>query len=146
MTTRKSLYLVFCLILLCSACAKGTSSPTSVSSIAPPPSGATPSLATPYAQQPAAGICASIEEDLVVITLETDISDPRCVKVRADQKLSVVNQTQKDLDVQLGDYEAKLAPGDQVTIDIPFGDYLAAGVHQLKVDPCCGAEIWLEGN
>lgn len=103
-------------------------------------------LATPYAQQPAAGICASFEGGMVIVTLNPDVPDPRCTKVRADQKLTVINQTQNILQVTIGVFTASLEPGDKTTIDTPFGEYLALGVHQLQVSPCCGAELWLEGK
>jgi hypothetical protein len=104
----------------------------------------TKALATPYAQQPAAGICASPEGETVVITLNADVPDPRCSKVRADQKLMVINNTQSELLVSIGNYKETLAPGGEFTVDQPFGEYLAPEVHQLSVTPCCGAEIWLE--
>ena len=103
-------------------------------------------LATPYAQSPAAGICASFDGDTVVVNLYADIPDPRCIKVRGDQRLSVVNQTQNTLEISLGIYKASLAPGAETTFDAPFGSYLATGVHQLQVSPCCGAELVLEEN
>jgi hypothetical protein len=103
-------------------------------------------LATPYAQSPAAGICASFEGEIVKVTLNPDIPDPRCSKVRANQKLEVANHTQNTLQVSIGSFEASLEPGAEVLFDIPFGDYLETGVHQLQVDPCCGAELWLEAN
>jgi hypothetical protein len=68
-------------------------------------------LATPYALQPAAGICASTEGDMVTITLDIDISDPRCSKVTADQKLTVINQTLSTLQVSIGSFNSSLLPG-----------------------------------
>jgi len=104
------------------------------------------SLATPYAMQPAAGICASFEGEIVEVTLNTDMPDPRCSKVRPDQKLRVINHTQNKLEVSIGSFTASLEPGAETVFDTPFGEYLAPGVHQLMVSPCCGAEIWLEGS
>jgi hypothetical protein len=101
-------------------------------------------LATPYAQQLAAGICASFEGEMVKVTLNPDIPDPRCTKVRADQKLTVVYQTQDTLQISIGRFTASLGPGKETTFDTSFGEYLEAGVHQLQVSPCCGAELWLE--
>ncbi len=103
-------------------------------------------LATPYALQPAAGICASFEGEMVTINLNIDISDPRCSKVTADQKLTVINQTLTTLQVSIGSFNSNLLPGGAYTVDVPFGDYLAEGVHQLQVSPCCSAELWLEGK
>lgn len=101
-------------------------------------------LATPYAQQPAAGICASFEGEMIVVTLNPDIPDPRCTKVRADQKLTIINHTQITLQISIGRFSASLEPGKESIIDTPFGEYLAPGVHQLQVSPCCGPELWLE--
>jgi hypothetical protein len=101
-------------------------------------------LATPYAQQPAAGICASFEPEMVTVTLNPDIPDPRCTIVRADQILTVLNQTQNTLQITIGRFTASLEPGKETTFDTPFGEYLQPGVHQLQVSPCCGAELWLE--
>lgn len=103
-------------------------------------------IATPYALEPAAGICASSAEELVVITLNTDMPEPRCSKVTASQKLTVVNKTLSTLHVSLGVFSNSLQPGTEYTLNVPFGEYLAPGVHQLKVSPCCGAEIWLEST
>jgi hypothetical protein len=101
-------------------------------------------LVTPYAEQPAAGICASYYSTVVVIALEPDIAAPRCAKVRPDQTLRIVNNTENNLQVSFaGILDTQLSPGARTSIDTPFGDYLAPGVHQVKVSPCCGAEIWL---
>jgi hypothetical protein len=100
-------------------------------------------LSTPYAQEPAAGICASFEGDVVTINLYPDIPDPRCSQVRPDQILTVSNQTQVALEVSIGSFKDNLEPGARITFDTQFGDYLAPGVHQLQVSPCCGAELWL---
>ncbi len=101
-------------------------------------------LATPYAQQPAAGICASFDGTIVTITINSDIPDPRCAKVKPDQTMKVINNTQNQLQITIGKFAASLKPGEQTTFDTPFGEYLAPGVHQLQVSPCCGAELWLE--
>jgi hypothetical protein len=103
-------------------------------------------LATPYAQQPAAGICASFDSSIVTITINPDIPDPRCAKIKPDQTLAVVNNTQDPLLVTIGKYAASVEPGEKTMFATPFGEYLAPGVHQLQVSPCCGAELWLEAT
>jgi hypothetical protein len=103
-------------------------------------------LATPYAQGPTAGICASPEGDMVVVTINPDVPDPRCTKVRPDQKLTVLNKTQDMLEVSIGRFTASLEPGAETIIDTPFGEYLAPGVHLLQVTPYFSAELWLEGK
>lgn len=101
-------------------------------------------LATPYAQQPAAGICASFDGTVVTVTINTDVPDPRCTKVHPDQTLAVVNNTLNTLVVTIGRFTANVEPGEKTVFATRFGEYLAAGVHQLQVSPCCGAELWLE--
>ncbi len=101
-------------------------------------------LATPYAQQPAAGICASPSGKLVTITIYPDLPDPRCAIIQPDQELQVVNRTLGDLQVHIGTFDAVLAAGGDYTFSVPFGKYLAPGVHQVQVLPCCGPELWLQ--
>ncbi|NJD58193.1 MAG: hypothetical protein C3F13_16660 [Anaerolineales bacterium] len=140
----KSIFLLFSLAIIVSACAARTGTPGATLNPVSDPTQTPALLATPYAQQPAAGICASPDGQAVVITLNPDIPDPRCSKARPDQKLMVINRTQASLLVSIGKFEDLLPPGGQFTVDEPFGEYLAAGVHQLSVSPCCSAEIWLE--
>jgi hypothetical protein len=100
-------------------------------------------LATPFSQEPASGICGMAEGEWVRMTIYTDIPDPRCVKVKPEQKLTVVNQTKGRINVSLGLFQSYLDPGEEAHLDQPFGTYLASGVHLLEVDPCCGGAIWL---
>ena len=79
-----------------------------------------------------------------MVTINPDIPDPRCSKVRADQELTVINNTQNTLEVSIGSFRASLEPGSETIFDTPFGEYLEPGVHQLLVSPCCGPELWLE--
>jgi hypothetical protein len=103
-------------------------------------------LATPYAQQPAAGICASFDGTLVTITINVDVPEPRCTRVRPSQTLKVVNATLNTIQVTLGQFSSSIAPGADYSIAVPFGEYLATGVHQLMVTPGSGAELWLEAS
>jgi hypothetical protein len=91
-------------------------------------------------------MCANPEGETVVVNLYADIPDPRCSQVRPNQMLTVANQTQDTLEVSIGRFATSLEPGDEFNIGTPFGEYLAPGVHQLQVVPCCGAEIWLLGE
>lgn len=142
-----TLLLGIVLILGVSACKSVVAGPTTETPLPTiAPTAQTQSLATPYAMQPAAGICASFEGEIVEVTLNTDMPDPRCSEVRPDQKLRVINKTQNKLEVSIGSFTASLEPGAETVFDTPFGEYLAPGVHQLMVSPCCGAEIWLEGS
>jgi hypothetical protein len=83
---------------------------------------------------------------VVTVTINPDIPDPRCTKVRPDQTLAVLNNTQDELQVTIGRFSATLKAGEKTTFDTPFGEYLEPGVDQLQVSPCCGAELWLEAD
>jgi hypothetical protein len=105
-----------------------------------------PALATPYAQQPAAGICGQAEGQMVEINLEPGIPNPRCVQVRPDQTLVVINNTGQFVAIGLGSERTGLGPGQSYTFVKQFGELLQEGVHLLYVDPCCGGEIILSGQ
>lgn len=107
---------------------------------------ATFALATPYADSPAAGICASAETADVVMTLLPGIPDPRCLEIRSDQHLLIRNRTGGPVGFVLGRFSAHLEDGEDFWIDAAFGTYLAPGVHALAVDPCCGGELVLPAN
>jgi hypothetical protein len=102
--------------------------------------------ATPVAESPAAGICATSEGMQVTITIYPDIPDPRCSLIRPEQILKVVNAREDPLLVSIGQMEAEIAPGSSYLFDLPFGKYLAPGVHRIEVQPCCGAELWLQNQ
>ena len=109
---------------------------------------ATPELppyrATPAAQSPAAGICGYLDGDIVTITIYPDIPDPRCVEVRAEQKLRVINRRAELLHVAIGTFEADIPPDGEHIFDLPVGEYLLPGVHVILVSPCCSPEIVFE--
>ena len=105
-----------------------------------------PALATPVADSPAAGICAEFEGKVVKVTIHPDIPDPRCSLIQPDQILEVVNAQQETLTVSIGRLAAEIAPDERYLFDLPFGEYLALGVHRIEVQPCCGAELWLQGQ
>ena len=107
----------------------------------PTATGSSYGLATPFADSPAAGICARFEGTLVTMQILPGIPDPRCVEVRDEQQLSIINRTEGTIDVALGQFTARLAPGQEFLITTPFEAYLAAGVHAVTVTPCCGGEI-----
>ncbi len=136
--------LALTLLLGLSACGQTTIEPA-VSTPAPTAKDTTLpyELATPYAQQPAAGICANFDGDVVTINLNADVPEPRCAEVRPDQTLKVINNTVSPLTVAIGPFKSALLAANDYTIDVPFGDYLAPGVHQLEVLPCCSVELWL---
>lgn len=101
-------------------------------------------LATPHSQEPAAGICGEFEGSLVSISLRPDVPDPRCVRVKPVQYLSIKNETDQRLQVSIAHFRAELDPGEETSFETPFGEYLAPGVHQLITSaPPGGPEIWL---
>jgi hypothetical protein len=104
----------------------------------------TPNLATPVSQEPAAGICGGFEGELVVITIYPDIPDPRCAIIKPNQMLKVVNSRQETLQVSIANMTATIDPGGEHLFNVPFGQYLASGVHLIEVKPCCGASLWLK--
>lgn len=120
-----------------------TATPLPAATVSPPPVG----LATPVSQEPAAGICADPPTDeVVVLTLNTDVPDPRCQKVTAEHRLRVVNGTGEALSFMLGPYVGQLQPGQDIVLDAPVGTYLAPGVHVLTTSTYAGSgpEIWLQ--
>jgi hypothetical protein len=113
----------------------GTSAPTDTAPVSPP------YFATPAAQSPASGICGGFDGEVIPITIRPDIPDPRCVEVRPDQKLRVINGTAGVLHVVIGLFEVDIEPNGEHTFDVPFGEYLLPGVHVFQVSPCCSPEL-----
>ncbi len=105
---------------------------------------AAPALATPYAAQPAAGICAEFPGDSVVsVEILPDMPSPRCLKVTADQRLKVTNHSGGQLSLKLGDQATSLQANADYTFEVTFGEMLVPGVHLLDAAPFFGPEIWL---
>ena len=140
MIGKHPIYLLVVIVSLLPACTL-TQQNTPVFEQAPLPS--PEMLATPAAMQPAAGICAEVEGELVTMTINPDIPDPRCITIRPEQKLTVVNHRTETLRVRIGLFETTILPEGQHLFDLPFGDYLAPGVHFVDVFPCCGGELVL---
>ena len=102
--------------------------------------------ATPVAMQPAAGICPKAQGEIVIMRVNPDVPDPRCLQVQPDQRLAVFNGLDESLDVSLGEISATIEPGEEHTFDRPLGEILLPGVHALGTSLCCGGEIWLQGD
>jgi hypothetical protein len=100
--------------------------------------------ATPYADTPAAGICAEFEGEIVTMTINPDMPDPRCIIVKPDQRLRVVNNLESEIQASLGSLSSSIVPDDDYTFEKTFGELLLPGVHSLGVTPCCGGSIWLK--
>lgn len=101
-------------------------------------------LATPVADQPAAGICASFDGEVITFEILPDIPSPRCAIARSDQHLVVINRTSEIITVSLGNYKFNVEPGESGTIDAAFGSYLSPGVH--RVTTTLSPELWLKGG
>jgi len=103
-------------------------------------------LATPKSLEPAAGICAEPPAShWVLFTLNADIPDPRCAKVRPDQALNVTNNTDAPVLVTIAGREAEVRPGGEQEIAGAVGTYLAPGVHSLMTSLYGGGgpEVWV---
>jgi hypothetical protein len=105
-------------------------------------------------QQPAAGICpASGPGSLVTVYVAPDTPEPRCVGVRANQHLMIVNRTNasghpaRTITITWPPYAPRRLIGNESTVFTrSFGSYLAPGVHQIGISlyKGGGAEIWLK--
>ena len=149
---RRSIICLIIVALLAAGCAvlrlSPTSTPTAAPTNTPTPTATAPqavqSLATPYAVQPAAGICAGpAEGETAAIEINPDAPSPRCLKATADQKLLVTNRTAAPIVITLGSYPVSLEPGASQLLEVRLGDVFAPGVHVLQVEPYFGPEIWL---
>lgn len=125
---------------------------TTASSTSASPSKPKTSLVPPDAQHPAAGACGRASGTTVVIDMNPDIPAPRCVIVSAGQHLQVVNstnryqQTGKVVTVNWARKAPQSVPvGAKYTYTQAFGQYLAPGVHFLRMSayPGSTASIWL---
>jgi hypothetical protein len=103
-------------------------------------------LATPASMQPAAGICAEGQGEVVTMRVNPYAPDPRCLQVRSDQRLSVFNGLEVQLEISLGELTATIESGGEYTFEIPFGQIFLPGVHDLGTSSCCGGAIWLKGE
>jgi hypothetical protein len=102
-------------------------------------------LVTPYAIEPAAGICGGpLDGGIATVNIWPDVPEPRCLVVASEQILQVTNKTGEFVKVQLGPFGRELGAGETYTFDCPMGYYLAPGVHQLMVSPFGSPEIWLK--
>lgn len=80
-----------------------------------------------------------------MLQINVDTPSPRCEVVTPEQRLRVVNTTDGPVRVRLAHIAVRLGPRQDLTIDQPFGAYLAPGVHDLAISAYAGggAELWL---
>jgi hypothetical protein len=128
--------------------------PTTPATTTPAPTTSTRSLVPADSARPAAGACAGQPGAVVTIDANPDVPTPRCVVVRPDQRVRIVNTSDlqgtvgRTITVHWANFAPRvLAVGQATTFDRPAGDYLAVGVHRLRVPPLyggAGAEVWLK--
>ena len=105
---------------------------------------AAPTLIPPIASEPAAGICAGPDPaDAAVVEINLDVPNPRCLRVRPDQSLVILNRSDVEIVVRLGPYETQIPPGSEGAMPALLGSYLAPGVHRIEAPPYSGPEIVL---
>lgn len=110
------------------------------------PAPQTPSLATPFSDSPAAGICDFFPGDLVVFEIYPDIPNPRCARATPEQHLKVINRTEQGLRIRIAGYDFTLQPDQEQVIEAELGSFLAPGVHQVSTTAYSGGggpELWL---
>ncbi len=103
---------------------------------------------------PSAGGCQTTPGTVVTVYANPDVPTPRCVLVRPDQRLRVVNSSAlhgsppKTITVGWANYPPRvLRAGQSTTYDKPFGEYLAVGVHNLRLPPLYAGSfgaVWLQ--
>jgi hypothetical protein len=93
------------------------------------------------AEHPAAGICGGNDGPVAVIEVNPDTPAPRCLEVRPDQRLKVVNTTNRfgftgtTVVVTFGPWPSRtLNVGESVTFDQPLGAVFAPGAHTVHLD------------
>jgi hypothetical protein len=94
---------------------------------------------------PASGVCVpKTAEPEVAVVLGVDTPSPRCVVVGPAQHLRIENEGAATT-VTVAAVAATLGPGESLTLDRSFGDFLAPGVHTLQVARFGGAgpQLWL---
>ena len=114
----------------------------------------TSSLVPADAQLPNAMGCNGVAGAIATIDANPDVPSPRCIVVRADQLLRVVNTTNiqgtigKPITVTFANYPPRvLQIGQATTFDRPLGEYLAVGVHDVRLAPLYAggfAQVWLK--
>ena len=103
-------------------------------------------LAPADTQTPAAGTCLPADGPVATVTLSPDVPQPRCVVVKPEQRLDLVNPGQTAVTATLGAQTIIVPAGQTGRIDLAFGDYLEPGVHRLDVAELYASsspEIWL---
>jgi hypothetical protein len=96
---------------------------------------------------PAAGICGGNAGRVQTVALHSldYVPQPRCLIIRDQQFLRIVNGMSTSITARLGNrLRVTLAPGRGVTLPEPIGKYLGSGVHSLRFTPASAAAIWVD--
>jgi hypothetical protein len=100
---------------------------------------------------PAAGVCGGDAARIQTVALRSldFVPQPRCLIIRDQQFLRVVNGMRTSITARLGKrLRVTLAPGQGATFPEPIGKYLASGVHSLNLTSLSGidtgADIWVD--
>ncbi|MGA2910538.1 MAG: hypothetical protein ABSE04_01915 [Candidatus Microgenomates bacterium] len=104
------------------------------------------SLIPADSQAPAASSCNSVQGDVISVTLNPDVPNPRCVIISANQKLTLVNGTSQLISLDYDSYVSKISPGSNYTFPVVASLFLAPGVHVIKTSLYSGSgpEVWLQ--
>jgi hypothetical protein len=93
------------------------------------------------ADHPAAGICGGNDGPVAILNVNPDTAAPRCLVVRPDQRLKVVNTTDRfgftgsTVVVTFGPWPSRtLDVGESVTFDQPLGTVFAPGAHTVHLN------------
>jgi Protein of unknown function (DUF4232) len=100
---------------------------------------------------PAAGVCGGDAARIQTVALRSldYVPQPRCLIIRDQQFLRIVNGMSTSITARLGKrLRVTLAPGRSVTFPEPIGKYFASGVHSLTLISLSGidtgASIWVD--
>lgn len=113
----------------------------------------TVALSPADADSPAAGVCGAASGPLVTVVANPDTPAPRCLIVTANQRLRVVNDSNrigppgKPMTVRFAGFAPRAVPGEATLFDRPLGELITPGVHNIRISlyPCAGgAEVWLK--
>lgn len=86
----------------------------------------------------AAGICAVFPGDIVALSINLDVPDPRCANVKGHQHLKVINTTDETQRITIGDKSFNIEPGGEHLIDEELSTFLQPCCNFLQADPGMG--------
>lgn len=86
----------------------------------------------------------------VTVAVNPDVPSPLCARIGPSQRLQFVNNTADTVTVQLGSYNATIAPGESKVLDKGAGQPLdlppGVNLARISVYGGGGPEIWLGGS